>query len=52
VTALLIIASALGAWIVYLVWKHPTPTWFCIVIGAISGLAYGLLLVQLFVGPL
>jgi hypothetical protein len=47
-TALLTFASLLGAWIVYIVWKHEAPLWFCAVIGAISGLAYGLLMVDFF----
>jgi hypothetical protein len=51
-TALLIFATLLGFWIVYQVWKHETPAWFCIGIGAVWGLAYGLLIIRLIGGKL
>jgi hypothetical protein len=51
-TTLLIIAILLGAWCVFLIWKHETPFWFCVMIGAVWGLAYGLLIFDLIAGPL
>jgi hypothetical protein len=51
-TALLIIGTLWGAWCAVLVWKHQTPLWFSAAIGAVWGLAYGLLAIDLFVGGL
>jgi hypothetical protein len=51
-TPLLIIASIWGAWCAFLTWKHETPIWFCIRIGAVWGLAYGLLIVSFIAAPL
>jgi hypothetical protein len=39
-TPLLIVATLIGAWIVFLGWKHPAPAWFSVTIWAVWGLAY------------
>jgi hypothetical protein len=49
-TYLLLMPMLVGFFIVYQVWKHETPTWFRIGIGAVWGLAHGLLAIDLFAG--
>jgi hypothetical protein len=52
VTALLIIATLIGAWCIVEVYRHETPTWLCIALGGIVGLPVGLPLITLIGGGL